>query len=152
MGEFFELALSNLKSCCLVCVLCLTHFFFCANHLFNYLLFYLAFLSRSSARSTFIKRDLWSRFVGAWPSGMQVYETCNCNLRVFKKCEFLKEIVSILSFVLVKRRDIYIFEQNQGEKRSRFAQVHILSNHVFLSYKYCFHLNFFNHCVRNFIE
>ena len=44
-------------------------YFFCAKHLLKSL-FYLAFLSRSSARSTFVKRDLWSRFVGAWPSGM----------------------------------------------------------------------------------
>ena len=120
--------------------------------LWKFQLFRFAFLSGFSSRSTFIKRDPRSRFVGAWPSGMLVCETCNCNLRVFKKCEFLKEIVSILSFVLLKRRDIYIFGQNQGEKRSRFAQVHILSNHVFLFYKYCFHLNFFNHCVRNFIQ
>ena len=52
------------------CIVYVLHIFFCAKHLMKSLLFYLAFLSRSSARSTFIKRDFWSRFVGAWPSGM----------------------------------------------------------------------------------
>ena len=40
-------------------------FFFCKTS-FEILVVSFGF----SARSTFVKRDLWSRFVGAWPSGM----------------------------------------------------------------------------------
>ena len=65
-GQIFWISIKYLKVVLCPCIVYVLHIFFLCKTSVEILVALFGF----SARSTFVKRDLWSRFVGAWPSGM----------------------------------------------------------------------------------